>query len=158
MTLRTLNYGNYGIFLIMGNAGFCPSAVGPLGCKADFTHAAEQTWYCCYIASGESNATHRYIRMSSKRVSFASQQQGPRKQKDLDASDGDHAAISTTSCHYQDMNDVASPVPNTNIRQILLLFGMSGRGCIHSQCMVPSSNRKFRATTHTEEMPNPETL
>ena len=22
MTLRTLNYGNYGIFLIMGNAGF----------------------------------------------------------------------------------------------------------------------------------------
>ena len=27
MTLRTLNYGNYGIFLIMGNAGFCPSAV-----------------------------------------------------------------------------------------------------------------------------------
>ena len=24
MTLRTLNYGNYGIFLIMGNAGFCP--------------------------------------------------------------------------------------------------------------------------------------
>ena len=28
MTLRTLNYGNYGIFLIMGNAGFCPSTVG----------------------------------------------------------------------------------------------------------------------------------
>ena len=27
MTLRTLNYGNYGIFLIMGHAGFCPSAV-----------------------------------------------------------------------------------------------------------------------------------
>ena len=27
MTLRTLNYGNYGIFLTMGNAGFCPSAV-----------------------------------------------------------------------------------------------------------------------------------
>ena len=25
MTLRTLNYGNYGIFLIMGHAGFCPS-------------------------------------------------------------------------------------------------------------------------------------
>ena len=25
MTLRTLNYGNYGIFLIMGSAGFCPS-------------------------------------------------------------------------------------------------------------------------------------
>ena len=29
MTLRTLSYGNYGIFLIMGNAGFCPSAVRP---------------------------------------------------------------------------------------------------------------------------------
>ena len=27
MTLRTLNYGNYGIFLTLGNAGFCPSAV-----------------------------------------------------------------------------------------------------------------------------------
>ena len=30
MTLRTLNYGNYGIFLITGNAGFCPSAVLPI--------------------------------------------------------------------------------------------------------------------------------
>ena len=30
MTLRTLNYGNYGIFLIMGHAGFCPSTEGPL--------------------------------------------------------------------------------------------------------------------------------
>ena len=28
MTLRTLNYGNYGIFLIMGNAGCISSAVG----------------------------------------------------------------------------------------------------------------------------------
>ena len=27
MTLRALNYGNYGIFLIMGNTGFCPSTV-----------------------------------------------------------------------------------------------------------------------------------
>ena len=27
MTLRALNYGNYGIFLIMGSAGFCPSTV-----------------------------------------------------------------------------------------------------------------------------------
>ena len=25
---KDLNYGNYGIFLIMGNAGFCPSTVG----------------------------------------------------------------------------------------------------------------------------------
>ena len=30
MTLRPLNYGNYGIFLMMGNAGFCPSTVRPL--------------------------------------------------------------------------------------------------------------------------------
>ena len=30
MTLRTLNYGNCGIFLIMSNAGFCPSTEGPL--------------------------------------------------------------------------------------------------------------------------------
>ena len=29
MTLRTLNYGSYGIFLIMGSAGFCPSTVEP---------------------------------------------------------------------------------------------------------------------------------
>ena len=28
MTLRTLNYENYGIFLIMGHAGFCPSTEG----------------------------------------------------------------------------------------------------------------------------------
>ena len=28
MTLSTLNYGNYGIFLIMGNAGLIPSTVG----------------------------------------------------------------------------------------------------------------------------------
>ena len=27
MTLRTLNYGNYGIFLIMGKEGFCESTV-----------------------------------------------------------------------------------------------------------------------------------
>ena len=27
MTLRTLNHGNYGIFLIMGNAGFISSTV-----------------------------------------------------------------------------------------------------------------------------------
>ena len=33
MTLRTLNYGNYGIFLIVGNAGFCPSTVSPKGTR-----------------------------------------------------------------------------------------------------------------------------
>ena len=27
MPLRTLNYGNYGIFLVMGNAGFISSTV-----------------------------------------------------------------------------------------------------------------------------------
>ena len=31
MTLRTLNYGNYGIFLIMGSAGFCPSTLVDCG-------------------------------------------------------------------------------------------------------------------------------
>ena len=30
ITLRALNYGNYGIFLFMGNAGFISSTVGPL--------------------------------------------------------------------------------------------------------------------------------
>ena len=37
MTLRTLNYGNYGIFLIMGNAGFCPSTVRPPGMEPNTT-------------------------------------------------------------------------------------------------------------------------
>ena len=36
MTLRTLNYGNYGIFLIMANAGFCPSTVGLLLFEGSF--------------------------------------------------------------------------------------------------------------------------
>ena len=31
MTSRTLNYGNYGIFLILGNAGFISSTVGLKG-------------------------------------------------------------------------------------------------------------------------------
>ena len=30
ISLRTLNYGNYGIVLMMGNAGFILSSVGPL--------------------------------------------------------------------------------------------------------------------------------
>ena len=29
-SLKTLNYGNYGILLIMGNAGLLPSTVVPL--------------------------------------------------------------------------------------------------------------------------------
>ena len=41
MTLRTLNYGNYGIVLKMGNAGFCPSTVG-LGYRGALQDAAEQ--------------------------------------------------------------------------------------------------------------------
>ena len=46
MTLRTLNYGNYGIFLIMGNAGFCPSTVlESLGIKqAVLPQAAGNPW------------------------------------------------------------------------------------------------------------------
>ena len=39
MTLRTLNYGNYGIFLIMGNAGFCPSTVAHDGVTASMKGA-----------------------------------------------------------------------------------------------------------------------
>ena len=31
LPLRTLNYGNYGIFLITGNAGFISSTVGTWG-------------------------------------------------------------------------------------------------------------------------------
>ena len=42
MTLRTLNYGNYGIFLIMGNAGFCPSAVLKSPDLNDAWHGAAQ--------------------------------------------------------------------------------------------------------------------
>ena len=34
MTLRTLHYGNYGIFLIMGNAGFRPSTVSRVALRA----------------------------------------------------------------------------------------------------------------------------
>ena len=44
--LRTLNYGNYGIFLIIGHAGFCPSAVwpmAPLGFGVFFPHAGFET-------------------------------------------------------------------------------------------------------------------
>ena len=37
MTLRTLNYGNYGIFLLMGHAGFCPSTVSNQQASQAFT-------------------------------------------------------------------------------------------------------------------------
>ena len=51
MTLRTLNYGNYGILLIMGNAGFCPSAVLTtirLWCKedSDYQSRIPHEWRC----------------------------------------------------------------------------------------------------------------
>ena len=36
MTLKTLNFGIYGIFLIMGNAVFCPSTV-PLNESKEYT-------------------------------------------------------------------------------------------------------------------------
>ena len=59
MTLRTLNYGNYGIFLIMGNAGFCPSAVvlpvvlGYLGkswCRRQSELVRDWiSWACCRV-------------------------------------------------------------------------------------------------------------
>ena len=40
MTLRILKYGNHGIFLIMGNAGFISSSVGPLGVNIPFLGGA----------------------------------------------------------------------------------------------------------------------
>ena len=43
MTLRTLNYGNYGIFLILGNAGFCPSAVAPAESPLEMVSAQESS-------------------------------------------------------------------------------------------------------------------
>ena len=46
MTLRTLNYGNYGIFLIMGHAGFCPSAVGLSFCFKDFRGSGDKGRNC----------------------------------------------------------------------------------------------------------------
>ena len=64
MTLRTLNYGNYGIFLIMGNAGFCPSTVVDVGavplltrgirrpsrCRNDIGYGLY--YYCSWTKSG----------------------------------------------------------------------------------------------------------
>ena len=51
MTLRTLNYGNYGIFLIMGHAGFCPSAVswfwGPSCQSEKFRIVCLRNSFCC---------------------------------------------------------------------------------------------------------------
>ena len=49
MTLRTLNYGNYGIFLIMGNAGFCPSAVVRLACGNFLRSELPGKWKGLYI-------------------------------------------------------------------------------------------------------------
>ena len=48
MTLRTLNYGNYGILLIMGNAGFCPSAV----LQSEFGNPSEYTVVVLAVLSG----------------------------------------------------------------------------------------------------------
>ena len=44
MTLRTLDYGNYGIFLIMGHAGFCPSTVGADETGNPKPYTQSQTW------------------------------------------------------------------------------------------------------------------
>ena len=47
MTLRTLNYGNYATFLIMGNAGFCPSTVFLIvqACDASGSFESESSTY-----------------------------------------------------------------------------------------------------------------
>ena len=44
MTLRTLNYGNYGVFLIMGNAGFRPSAVLLMPVLFSISKIAKGVW------------------------------------------------------------------------------------------------------------------
>ena len=62
MTLRTLNYGNYGIFLIMGNAGFCPSTVSRTKKSPRLNpfseHVCSQT---CSRESGKLNAARFVI-------------------------------------------------------------------------------------------------
>ena len=52
MTLRTLNYGNYGIFLIMGNAGFCPSAVSSIGLSRSPVKAQATPAIACIPRAG----------------------------------------------------------------------------------------------------------
>ena len=42
----TLDYGNYGIILIMGNAGFISSIVGPSGKYPCHRVAVKQSWRC----------------------------------------------------------------------------------------------------------------
>ena len=71
MTLRTLNYrnygiflimglnyGNYGMFLIMGNAGFCPSAVG----RSSFTGFPDALppKRCCTSFQAPAFGPHRF--------------------------------------------------------------------------------------------------
>ena len=47
MTFRTLNCGKYGIFLIMGNAGFCPSAVVSLKGAPSRPSSRCDSWMLC---------------------------------------------------------------------------------------------------------------
>ena len=61
MTLGTLNYGNDGIFLLMGHAGFCPSTVvfGIISeslSDANFVHAS---W--AYAHPGSNPRAKRYV-------------------------------------------------------------------------------------------------
>ena len=55
MTLRTLNYGNYGIFLVMDNAGFCPSTVGLgwIGLKVQGFVRHGAACFCFGVQGGE---------------------------------------------------------------------------------------------------------
>ena len=52
MTLRTLNYGIYGIFLIMGNAGFCPSTVLPELATAGLVTLRDRVIRLCLLEGG----------------------------------------------------------------------------------------------------------
>ena len=46
----TLNYGNHGIFLIMGNAGFVSSAVVH-ALRPDYTQTVRSTGYCSLVGA-----------------------------------------------------------------------------------------------------------
>ena len=60
MTLRTLNYGNYGTFLIMGNAGFCPSTIVFI---SYWYYVARCGKGDCFQADG-----HRFVRLGRLRL------------------------------------------------------------------------------------------
>ena len=86
MTLRTLNYGNYGIFLIMGHAGFlsinriarpfvCEMAFGAEGLAGSFAHLrkfeATRTWGAGSSPNSYRSRKYRALNCKPIRGSFA---------------------------------------------------------------------------------------